>query len=73
MNNSKAETAMVKTWNTGVGEDFVCPHCGALYTVSIMRLPVRERVTDECVVCKRVMFDKNTTEQKSFSLKSKPA
>lgn len=60
---------MVQTWNKGVGTDFECPHCGALYDVAIIRMPLRERDSADCVKCKKTMHEWNSTEIKSFTLK----
>jgi hypothetical protein len=41
---------MVKTWETGKGEDFTC-ECGAIYAVTVRRLPARDSDSADCSVC----------------------
>jgi hypothetical protein len=33
---------MVRTWKTGLGEDFTCPYCSAVYETKIYRSPARD-------------------------------
>jgi hypothetical protein len=62
---------MVQTWQQGKGDDFIC-ECGALYEVTIRRLPFRENDSASCSVCGNVMQTWNSTEALSFSLKKQP-
>ena len=63
---------MVKTWNTGPGDDFACPHCGAEYEVTISRFPLRDSDSAECDVCEKTMNRWNSTSVPSYKLKKRP-
>jgi predicted Zn finger-like uncharacterized protein len=47
---------------------FVCPHCGALYEVSIARLRVAEKANASCKSCGKVMVAWDTANVPSFRL-----
>jgi predicted Zn finger-like uncharacterized protein len=40
---------MVQVWKSGSGEDFTCPHCGAVYAVTINRLPAKDSDDVNCL------------------------
>lgn len=61
---------MVQTWKTGPGEDFTCPHCGAIYTVTIRRFPARDHDRASCEDCGKVMAEWNDTASPTFHLKT---
>ena len=63
---------MVQTWHSGKGENFACPHCGALYSVIVHRFPTRDHDKATCKVCKEVMDEWNDTEAPSYTLIEKP-
>ena len=51
------------------GEDFICPHCGAVYEVEYTRYPLRDSDSATCTKCKQVMKTWNDTMAPSFQLK----
>jgi hypothetical protein len=63
---------MVQTWKTGPGEDFTCPHCGAVYETTIYRSPARDKDSANCGVCRKVMHEWNSTAIPSYTLKRRP-
>jgi hypothetical protein len=60
---------MVQTWKTGDGDDFTCPHCGAVYQVKIHRAPIRDSDFATCEVCKKRMNEWNSTSYPEYTLK----
>ncbi|WP_407170197.1 MJ0042-type zinc finger domain-containing protein [Bradyrhizobium sp. ORS 111] len=62
---------MVQTWKTGPGEDHACPHCGAIYAVTIRRLPAKDRDDAPCVECGKELASWNSTSVPSFKLKTR--
>lgn len=62
---------MVKTWETGQGDDFTC-ECGAVYSVKARRYPMRDKDSADCQVCGKVMAEWNSTYSPSFTLKERP-
>jgi transcription elongation factor Elf1 len=63
---------MVQTWKTRPGEDFTCPHCKAVYAVTITRYPTRDSDKATCQVCGEVMTTWNDTAVPNFTLKERP-
>jgi len=64
---------MVQTWRSGPGGTFNCPHCGALYEVTITRFPTRDKDDAICQCCHEVMAEWNDTAAPSFKLVEAPA
>jgi hypothetical protein len=62
---------MVKTWETGTGDDFTCK-CGAVYEVKVQRFPTRDKDSAKCQVCGQTMAEWNSTYSPSFYLKARP-
>jgi predicted Zn finger-like uncharacterized protein len=60
---------MVQTWHKVPGDDFKCPHCGAVYEVTIYRFPAKDRDSVSCTVCEAEMVEWNDTVVPSFKLK----
>jgi hypothetical protein len=60
---------MIQTWKHGPSDDFTCPHCGAVYAVTIRRFPMRDSDREDCIECKRTMLTWNDTSVPSFRLK----
>lgn len=52
---------------------FACPHCGALYEVTVVRLRMEEKENATCKCCGRVMIEWKTANAPSFRLIKKPA
>jgi predicted Zn finger-like uncharacterized protein len=63
---------MVKTWNSAPGGTFTCPSCGAVYEVTLHRLPTRDKDSASCECCDHVMAEWNSTEAPSFKLIEAP-
>jgi predicted Zn finger-like uncharacterized protein len=63
---------MVKTWHSGSGGTHTCPHCGAVYEVTIHRFPVRDKDSAQCDVCEKTMKEWNDTASPSFKLIKRP-
>ena len=57
---------MVETW--GPGEDYSCRHCGAIYAVTIRRLPAKDFDGAPCVECGQELASWNSMEVPSFKL-----
>jgi predicted Zn finger-like uncharacterized protein len=53
------------------GRTFFCPHCGALYSVTLSQLSKSESNTAKCVVCLKVM-DRWDTPEATFRLIQRP-
>jgi hypothetical protein len=63
---------MVKVWKQGPGGTHTCPHCGAVYEVTIQRFPLRDVDSAVCQCCENVMKEWNSTSVPSFKLIKKP-
>ena len=63
---------MVQTWSSSKGEDFYCPHCGAVYGVDLRRIPQKDKDSAICESCGNVMKEWHDTLVPSFKLKSIP-
>jgi predicted Zn finger-like uncharacterized protein len=63
---------MVQVWKTGLDEKFTCPHCGAVYAVTIKRFPLRDKDSAVCESCGNVMTEWNSTSVPSFELIESP-
>ncbi|MBW4565651.1 MAG: hypothetical protein KME32_32135 [Mojavia pulchra JT2-VF2] len=58
----------MKTWtNQDAGKE-TCPQCDSVYSVTIHRLPARDKDSFNCVVCGYEMQSWNDTEFPSFKL-----
>jgi transcription elongation factor Elf1 len=62
---------MVQTWKEGPGDDFACPHCGAVYAVTIRRYPMHDSDSATCDECGETMKSWNSTSVPSFTLKKR--
>lgn len=51
---------------------FACPHCGALYEVTVVRLRLEEKEAANCHCCGRVMIEWKTANPPSFRLIKSP-
>jgi hypothetical protein len=54
------------------GGDFTCRHCGALYVVSNIELPIADSGSAFCEVCRRQMIQWNSILQPSYRLVRRP-
>ena len=63
---------MTRVWRTVDGDDFTCDNCGAVYSVKLTRVPMRDRDKKACEVCGVVMAEWNDTEFPSFTLIRRP-
>jgi hypothetical protein len=63
---------MVKTWNTANAGSETCDKCGAVYSVTVTRFPMRDKDSFNCNVCGNLMDQWNSTESKSYSLIERP-
>ena len=52
------------------GGTFFCPHCGALYSVTLSRLPKRDSNIAQCVVCG--MDERDSTTVSVYKLIHRP-
>jgi predicted nucleic acid-binding Zn ribbon protein len=60
---------MVQTWKSKKGPDETCPKCGAIYSVTITRLPVRDSDYFDCEKCGHRMKEWNGTTSYNYELK----
>jgi Adenylate kinase, active site lid len=63
---------MVQIWHSGSDGTYTCPHCGAIYEVTIRRPPSPDRNDAYCDVCGEVMAEWDNTAVPSFKLIHKP-
>ena len=49
-----------------------CPHCGALYSVTLSRLPKRDINIAQCVVCGQTMDERASTTVSVYKLIHRP-
>jgi hypothetical protein len=65
---------MVQRWAANFGHDvgFRCPHCGAGYVVSYIKLPIADSDSDYCECCKRRMLQWNSALQPRYRLVERP-
>jgi predicted Zn finger-like uncharacterized protein len=54
------------------GGTFFCPHCGALYSVTLSRLPKRDSNIAKCVVCTQTMDERDSTTLPVYKLIHRP-
>lgn len=60
---------MVQTWKSQKGPDEKCSKCGAVYSVTITRLPARDSDYFDCVKCGSRMNQWNSTTSYDYELK----
>jgi hypothetical protein len=48
---------MVKAWRSGPGGTFNCPHCRAVYKVTVKRAPLKAEGSATCESCGSVMAE----------------
>jgi len=53
------------------GKPFFCPHCGALYAVTLSRLPNESGIA-KCVVCLQTMDDGDQAKHSTYKLVHRP-
>ena len=54
------------------GGTFFCPHCGALYSVTLSRRPKRDSNIAQCVVCRQTMDERDSTTVPVYKLIHRP-
>ena len=54
------------------GGAFFCPHCGALYSVTHLRLPKRDSNIAKCVVCLHPMDNGDSPKVPVYKLVQRP-
>jgi predicted Zn finger-like uncharacterized protein len=54
------------------GKSFFCPHCGALYAVTVSQLPKRESNSAKCAVCLQVMDKWDSASVPVYKLVHRP-
>jgi predicted Zn finger-like uncharacterized protein len=64
---------MPEAWKSKAGGHFTCPHCGAVYSVTYNRLPLRDQDIAKCEVCGETMDEWNSTTVPSYTLIKLPA
>lgn len=62
---------MVQLGQSRRGEDFTCPHCGAIYATRYTRVGIRDSDSALCQVCNNEMIRWNDTHIPSFELKKR--
>lgn len=63
---------MPKVWGTEKAENATCTQCGAVYSVELKRVPMRESDYFNCQVCNHEMNRWNGTTFPSYTLISQP-
>jgi hypothetical protein len=69
---AKAHSVVMPTPTTTHGGDFTCRHCGALYVVRYIELPIADSGSVYCQVCRRQMILWNSILQPSYRLVKQP-
>ena len=54
------------------GGTFFCPHCGAMYSVTLSRLPKTDRNIANCVVCRQTMDERDSSKVPVYKLIHRP-
>ena len=54
------------------GGTFFCPHCGAMYSVTLSRLPKTDRNIANCVVCGQTMDERDSSKVSVYKLIHRP-
>lgn len=60
----------VNTWNTVNAGEEKCKKCGAIYTVTVTRLPVRDSDSFICEKCGELINKWNSTHSYYYELKN---
>ena len=60
---------MIKTWTSGAAEDEACKNCGAVYEITIQRLPAKDSDHFNCEVCGTLLRKWNDTRVPNFKLR----
>jgi predicted Zn finger-like uncharacterized protein len=63
---------MVKAWRAGPGGTFNCPHCRAVYKVTVKRAPLKAEGSATCGSCGSVMAEWSGKVVPSFQLVPDP-
>ena len=59
---------MVKAWRAGPGGTYNCPHCRAVYEVTVKRAALKSEGSATCESCESVMAEWNGKVVPSFKL-----
>jgi hypothetical protein len=59
---------MGKTWSITDGDGVECLNCGAIYSVKITKLPVKEKNLFNCRDCGYLIHNTNSTSSSDFTL-----
>lgn len=62
----------MQTWTTQTTGKEVCEECGAVYSVTITRFPVRDCDSLDCELCGHQMNSWNSTRAPSYTLIVEP-
>jgi len=54
------------------GKKLFCPRCGALYSVTHMRVPKRDNIIAKCVVCMFVLEEGDSARHSIYKLIHRP-
>ena len=54
------------------GGTFFCPHCGAMYSVTLSRLPKTDSNIAKCVVCGQTMDERDSIKVPVYKLIHRP-
>ena len=54
------------------GGTFFCPHCGALYSLTLSRLPKRDSNIAQRVVCRQTMDERDSNKVPVYKLIHRP-
>ena len=60
---------MVQIWKSQSGPDEKCDSCGAIYKVTITRLPARDSDDFNCEKCGKLIKNWNSTTSYDYELK----
>ena len=64
---------MVKAWRAGPGGTYSCPHCSAVYEVTVTRVKFKRSESAMCDACGQLMAEWNGKVVPSFKLVPDPA
>ena len=64
---------MTHSGNTDIQDSYACPHCSALYAVTVHRFPTRDQGGVPCQCCRRGMVVWSGLVSPCFTLIAKPA
>ena len=60
---------LAQAWEANPPVEHMCQHCGAIYAVTVKRLPVKDDGGASCVECGNELAWWNSTSVPSFELK----